>query len=41
MSRFLARTRYLILIPILGLGLAAACFFVLGDFGLSGWWSKC
>lgn len=34
MSRFLAKTRYLILIPILGLGLAAACFFVMGGIGL-------
>lgn len=34
MSRFLAGTRYLILIPILGLGLAAAGFFLLGGIGL-------
>ena len=34
MSRFLAGTRYLILIPILGLGVAAASFFIFGGFGL-------
>jgi uncharacterized membrane protein YqhA len=34
MSSFLARTRYLILIPIIGLGLAAASFFVVGGIGL-------
>ncbi len=34
MSRVLAATRYLILVPILGLLLAAALFFVLGGIGL-------
>ncbi|MCO5190224.1 MAG: YqhA family protein [Anaerolineae bacterium] len=34
MSRFLLRTRYLIIIPILGLALAAAFFFVFGGIGL-------
>jgi uncharacterized membrane protein YqhA len=34
MSRFLIGTRYLILIPILGLGIAAASFFIFGGFGL-------
>jgi uncharacterized membrane protein YqhA len=34
MSRFLIGTRYLILIPILGLALAAACFFIFGGIGL-------
>lgn len=34
MSRFLMKTRYLILIPILGLSLAAAVFFVFGGIGL-------
>ena len=34
MSRLLTGTRYLILIPILGLGLAAASFFILGGIGL-------
>lgn len=34
MSRFLIGTRYLILIPILGLALAAAGFFVFGGIGL-------
>ena len=34
MSRFLIGTRYLILIPILGLGLAAASFFIFGGIGL-------
>jgi uncharacterized membrane protein YqhA len=36
MSRVLAGTRYLILVPILGLLLAAALFFVLGGIGLIG-----
>lgn len=34
MSRVLAATRYLIVVPILGLLLAAALFFVLGGIGL-------
>lgn len=34
MSRFLIGTRYLILIPILGLALAAGCFFIFGGWGL-------
>ena len=34
MSRFFAATRYLIIIPIIGLGLAAAVFFVVGGLGL-------
>jgi uncharacterized membrane protein YqhA len=34
MSRFLLSTRYLILIPILGLGIAAAFFFIFGGISL-------
>ena len=34
MSRFFAVTRYLIIIPIIGLGLAAAVMFVFGGIGL-------
>ena len=34
MSRFFAATRYLIIIPIIGLGIAAAAFFVFGGIGL-------
>jgi uncharacterized membrane protein YqhA len=34
MSRFLLHTRYLILIPIAGLAIAAAFFFVFGGIGL-------
>ena len=34
MSRFFAATRYLIIIPIIGLGIAAAAFFVFGGVGL-------
>lgn len=34
MTRFLTSTRYLILIPILGLALAAAAFFIFGGLGL-------
>ena len=34
MSRFLIGTRYLILIPILGLALTAAAFFIFGGIGL-------
>jgi uncharacterized membrane protein YqhA len=34
MSRFLVGTRYLILIPILGLAVAAASFFIFGGIGL-------
>jgi uncharacterized membrane protein YqhA len=36
MSRLLAATRYLIIIPILGLLIAAALFFVVGGIGLVG-----
>ena len=34
MDRFFTATRYLIIIPIIGLGLAAAVFFIFGGFGL-------
>ncbi len=34
MPRFFNATRYLIIVPILGLGLAAAAFFVFGGFNL-------
>jgi len=34
MTKFLIGTRYLILIPILGLALAAAAFFIFGGYGL-------
>ena len=34
MTRFLLGTRYLILVPIIGLALAATFFFVLGGFSL-------
>ena len=34
MSRFFAVTRYLIIIPLIGLGIAAAVFFVFGGIGL-------
>lgn len=34
MTRFLSGTRYLILIPILGLAIAAAFFFIFGGLGL-------
>ena len=34
MSRFFAATRYLIILPIIGLGLASAAFFVFGGYGL-------
>lgn len=34
MGRFFSATRYLIIIPIVGLGLAAAAFFVIGGFNL-------
>jgi uncharacterized membrane protein YqhA len=34
MSSFLLKTRYLIVVPIVGLAIAAATFFVLGGFGL-------
>ena len=34
MSRFFVATRYLIILPILGLGLAAALFFVVGGFNM-------
>jgi uncharacterized membrane protein YqhA len=36
MTRFLLRTRYLILVPILGLALAATFFFIFGGVGLIG-----
>lgn len=34
MSRFLTGTRYLVILPIIGLAIAAAFFFVFGGFGL-------
>ena len=34
MNRILAGTRYLIIVPVLGLLFAAAVFFVLGGIGL-------
>ncbi|MFN2187316.1 MAG: YqhA family protein, partial [Candidatus Promineifilaceae bacterium] len=34
MSKFFVATRYLIIIPIIGLGLAAAAFFIFGGYGL-------
>ena len=34
MAKLLLKSRYLILVPILGLALAAASFFVLGGIGL-------
>jgi len=34
MNRFFVGTRYLIIIPIIGLGLAAAAFFLFGGFNL-------
>lgn len=34
MSRILTNTRYLVIVPILGLALAAAAFFVFGGYGL-------
>ena len=34
MSRFFVATRFLIILPIIGLGLAAAAFFVFGGYGL-------
>ena len=34
MNQFFAATRYLIIIPIIGLGVAAAIFFIFGGFGL-------
>jgi uncharacterized membrane protein YqhA len=34
MARLFLATRYLILIPIIGLGLAAAVFFIFGGYGL-------
>jgi uncharacterized membrane protein YqhA len=34
MSSFFAATRYLIIVPIIGLGLASAVFFVFGGIGL-------
>lgn len=36
MSRLLSGTRYLIIVPIIGLALAATIFFVFGGFGLIG-----
>ena len=34
MERLIAGTRYLVILPILGLGLAASFFFIFGGFGL-------
>ena len=34
MSRFLSGTRYLVVVPILGLAIAASFFFVFGGWGL-------
>jgi uncharacterized membrane protein YqhA len=34
MNRFFVATRYLIIVPIIGLGLAAAVFFLFGGIGL-------
>ena len=34
MSRVLTSTRYLVIVPIIGLALAAAAFFVVGGYGL-------
>jgi uncharacterized membrane protein YqhA len=34
MTRFFLATRYLILLPIIGLGLAAGVFFIFGGYGL-------
>lgn len=34
MSRILTSTRYLVIVPILGLALAAAAFFLFGGYGL-------
>lgn len=34
MNRFLTGTRYLVILPILGLGIAAAFFFIFGGIGL-------
>lgn len=34
MTRFLLKTRYLIIVPILGLALAASLFFIIGGIGL-------
>ncbi|MFO7682275.1 MAG: YqhA family protein, partial [Chloroflexota bacterium] len=34
MSRLLSGTRYLIIVPIIGLAMAATVFFVFGGFGL-------
>ena len=34
MSRFLAGTRLLVIVPVIGLALAASAFFVFGGFGL-------
>lgn len=36
MSRILSGTRYLIMIPVLGLAVAASVFFIFGGFGLIG-----
>jgi uncharacterized membrane protein YqhA len=36
MDRFFTTTRYLIIIPIIGLGIAAAIFFIFGGIGLIG-----
>lgn len=34
MHRFLSNTRYLVILPVLGLAVAAAVFFIFGGFGL-------
>lgn len=34
MHRFLSNTRYLVVLPVLGLAIAAAVFFIFGGFGL-------
>ena len=34
MSKFLTNTRYLIVVPVIGLALAAGVFFVIGGFNL-------
>lgn len=34
MLRFLAGTRYLVALPVLGLGIAASFFFIFGGIGL-------
>lgn len=36
MHRFLSNTRYLVVLPVLGLAIAASVFFIFGGFGLIG-----